>query len=180
MGGSIWDRFAMDPRREEHAHLRASDGDRELVNELLGTAYAEGRLTPDELDERLDAAAQAHTLGELPALLEDLVVVGPPVHTPSDRHVEAERRYRKQRQDALWQFLIPTVICWIIYLAATRGAMAWPVFVMLGTGVRYVRLVTNHADVVADIEVSLERKELRQLEQDRTEQGRRSSETNDG
>ncbi len=78
-----------------------SERDRELVNDVLGTAYAEGRLSPEELDERLDAVARAHALGDLPALVEDLVTAEAPVHTSAHRQLEAERRYRKQRQDAL-------------------------------------------------------------------------------
>ena len=37
-------------------NLRASDADRDHVATLLTTAYAEGRLSKDEHDERLDAA----------------------------------------------------------------------------------------------------------------------------
>ena len=51
---SIWERFSLDPRHPENARLRASDRDRDVVSDLLGTAYAEGRLTPEELDERSD------------------------------------------------------------------------------------------------------------------------------
>ena len=71
-GGTVWDRFSLDPRPAENAHLRASD-DRDAVNDLLGTAYAEGRLTREELDERTDRAAAAKTLGELPPIIADLV-----------------------------------------------------------------------------------------------------------
>ena len=73
MAGSIWDRFEHDPRRPENAPLRASDKDRDLVHDLLGTAYAEGRLTREELDERADRVNAARTLGELPPLVSDLV-----------------------------------------------------------------------------------------------------------
>ena len=73
MSGSIWERFTLDPRLEENARLRAADRERDVVNDLLGTAYSEGRLTPEELDERTDRVAGARTLGELPAVIDDLV-----------------------------------------------------------------------------------------------------------
>jgi hypothetical protein len=52
--------------------MRASDADRDRVLDVLREAAAEGRLTPDELDERMGAALAARTLGELAALTADL------------------------------------------------------------------------------------------------------------
>jgi Domain of unknown function (DUF1707) len=53
--------------------MRASDADRDRVMEVLRVAAGEGRLTPDELDERLAAALSSRTLGELAELTADLV-----------------------------------------------------------------------------------------------------------
>jgi hypothetical protein len=58
--------------------MRASDADRDRVMEVLRVAAGDGRLTPDELDERLEAALSSRTLGELAALTADLVA-GPEV-----------------------------------------------------------------------------------------------------
>jgi Domain of unknown function (DUF1707) len=52
--------------------LRASDADRERTAALLREHHADGRLTPEEFDERLDKVFVARTLGELDALLADL------------------------------------------------------------------------------------------------------------
>lgn len=52
--------------------LRASHEDRDRVAELLRVAAGDGRLTADELDERLEAALSARTYGELAALTRDL------------------------------------------------------------------------------------------------------------
>jgi hypothetical protein len=54
--------------------MRASDADRDRVMDVLRDATAEGRLTADELDERLAAALTARTFGDLAALTEDLPV----------------------------------------------------------------------------------------------------------
>ena len=53
--------------------MRASDADRDRVMEVLRAAAGDGRLTSDELDERLEAALSSRTLGELAALTADLV-----------------------------------------------------------------------------------------------------------
>jgi Domain of unknown function (DUF1707) len=69
--------------------LRASHEDRDRVVELLRVAAGDGRLTAEELDERLDVALTARTYGELAALLTDLPAVsgfaaGAPVPEPKD------------------------------------------------------------------------------------------------
>lgn len=55
-----------------HPSLRASDADRDAVTERLRRAAVEGRLEPDELEERLHAALRARTYGDLRRLLTDL------------------------------------------------------------------------------------------------------------
>jgi hypothetical protein len=54
------------------ASLRASDADRERVAERLRHAATEGRLLPEELDDRLGATFSARTYGELDPLVADL------------------------------------------------------------------------------------------------------------
>ena len=56
--------------------LRASHEDRDRVVELLRTAAGDGRLTAEELDERLEVALTARTHGELAVLTADLPAVG--------------------------------------------------------------------------------------------------------
>lgn len=52
--------------------LRASDADRAAVAQVLQTAMDEGRLTPTELQERLDTLYKTKTLSELEPLTWDL------------------------------------------------------------------------------------------------------------
>jgi hypothetical protein len=52
--------------------IRASHADRDRTAELLRVAAGDGRLTPEELDERLEAALTAKTLSELAVLTTDL------------------------------------------------------------------------------------------------------------
>jgi Domain of unknown function (DUF1707) len=52
--------------------MRASDADRDRVVDMLREAVGDGRLTPDEFDERLEAALSSRTLGELAVIIADL------------------------------------------------------------------------------------------------------------
>ncbi|MGC5562306.1 DUF1707 SHOCT-like domain-containing protein [Streptomyces sp. FR-108] len=52
--------------------LRASHADRDRVVDVLRIAAGDGLLTADELDERLEVALSARTLGELATLTTDL------------------------------------------------------------------------------------------------------------
>jgi hypothetical protein len=52
--------------------MRASDADRERVVSVLQEAFAQGRITVDEFDERSDQAYAAKTLGDLVPLTADL------------------------------------------------------------------------------------------------------------
>jgi hypothetical protein len=52
--------------------LRASHQDRDQVAELLRVAAGDGRLTAEELDQRLERALTARTMGELAELSRDL------------------------------------------------------------------------------------------------------------
>ncbi|WP_405579058.1 DUF1707 domain-containing protein [Streptomyces sp. NBC_01092] len=52
--------------------LRASDADRDRAVDVLNGAAGDGRLTIEELEERVTAALSARTLGELAGLTADL------------------------------------------------------------------------------------------------------------
>ena len=55
--------------------MRASDADRERTATLLREHHAQGRLTPEEFNDRLDRTFAARTIGELDALLADLPAI---------------------------------------------------------------------------------------------------------
>jgi hypothetical protein len=59
-----------------HYSLRASDADRDAVVDRLREAAGEGRLEPDELEQRVDGALRARTYGDLAELLADLPANG--------------------------------------------------------------------------------------------------------
>jgi len=62
-----------DPARPRGPHaLRIGDAERDAAATDLGEHYAAGRLTLDELNERLDAAFSARTFGQLNRIMADL------------------------------------------------------------------------------------------------------------
>ena len=73
--------------------MRASDTDRDQVTQLLQAAYAEGRISYAEHDERTAAALRAKTFDELEDLTADLVPVAPAVPSTVDT-VRGQRRVR--------------------------------------------------------------------------------------
>jgi Domain of unknown function (DUF1707)/Cell wall-active antibiotics response 4TMS YvqF len=58
------------------ADMRASDADRDRVVDILRDALAEGRLSTEEFQERLDTLYAAKTMGELVPLTRDLPAPG--------------------------------------------------------------------------------------------------------
>ena len=87
--------------------MRASDADRDRVMDVLRNATAEGRLTADELQERLEAALTARTFGDLAALTEDLPVEldllpRPDLPTPMDT-ADVEEVHRIDQRGGAFQ-----------------------------------------------------------------------------
>jgi hypothetical protein len=75
-----------EPGREvERSELRASHEDRDRVVELLRVSAGDGRLTAEELDERLELAMTARTYGELAKLVTDLPAAGSVASVPAPR-----------------------------------------------------------------------------------------------
>lgn len=70
------------PDGKDPRDLRASDHDRDRVAEVLRQAAGDGRLTLDELDERLSAVYAAKTYGELEPITRDLPIGGRPAVSP--------------------------------------------------------------------------------------------------
>lgn len=64
------------------AGTRAKDSDRNDTCKVLDTALAEGQLSMTEHGERVKAATNAATLGELQALVSDLQTANAPVQLP--------------------------------------------------------------------------------------------------
>ena len=115
----------------EPMDIRASDADRERHAQLLAEHAGHGRLTPEELSERLDRAYAARTRGELAALMRDL----PPIRPPAPP-APGPRRDRRRREFAahLRAFVLVNMLLIGIW-AATGADYFWPIWPLLGWGV---------------------------------------------
>jgi class 3 adenylate cyclase len=82
--------------------LLASHADRDRVVEVLRTAAGDGRLTPDELDQRLEAALTARTQADLDPLLAGLVAVAPAVAVDVPERSRIEIGSGMARRDSAW------------------------------------------------------------------------------
>jgi hypothetical protein len=103
--------------------LRVSDGDRDHVLEELRAHAAEGRLTVEELEDRVQRALAARTAGELAALTRDLP------ERPAQRPTARPWRARPEVQTYL------AVMALLIAIWALAGAgYFWPVWPAIGWG----------------------------------------------
>jgi uncharacterized protein DUF1707 len=120
--------------KPEALTLRASDAERERTATQLREHCAVGRLTPEELDERIDAAYAARTVGELRALLSDL----PPLAaTPAAPGLDPGRERAKARvlHNAGWWAII-VVICIVVWALASPDGSFWPQWVIFAAAIR--------------------------------------------
>jgi hypothetical protein len=166
--GSIWSRFEHDPRDPAYAGMRASDRDRAVVHDVLASAYAEGRLNRDELDERTTQVDGAKKYADLLPPLEDLTVDAAvpavSIASRSDLRRQAEGHYLEERNEALMGLLIPNLICWAIWFMTGHDGFVWPVFVLIPTGVNLLRVLTGKQSIVNRRIEKLERKQAKALE----------------
>ena len=102
MAGEVTPRGSGDeqlPARE----FRASYEDRDRVVELLRIAAGDGRLSAEELDQRLEMALAARTYGELAALTKDLPdAAGPAVAAEPKDLIRIETTNGSTRRDGRW------------------------------------------------------------------------------
>ena len=102
--------------------IRASDQERESVVDVLRDAYADGRLTLDEFDERTSAAYAARMRAHLRELTADLPaepLLGADLDQPAGRQaVPPARRPRQARRDRPLGHLLPILFIWIVIEAA--------------------------------------------------------------
>jgi Domain of unknown function (DUF1707) len=172
--GQFWASFGRDPRVSDNQGLRAGDRDRDIVRDAISEAYADGRLTREEMDARLTQVEEARLLGDLLPIVADLM----PTHETASRQIsslssqqEIERlalvRYQEQRRRALVGMLVPSLICltiWVWSMISTGGPIfPWPVFVLIGTGAHFSRLVLGRESAIEEERERLRKKRARQL-----------------
>ena len=111
--------------------LRVSDQQREQTAIAIREHFAAGRLTEDELNERLQTALEAKTEPELNALLADLPKLPvSPQHRKAEliaRRGELQRRVLQEAGGGAALF----VLCTGIWAASGAHGQFWPIWVLL-------------------------------------------------
>lgn len=131
-------------------NIRISDADRERVTTRLREHYAEGRLTTEELDERVSATLNAKTFGELRPIMADLPepgTLGPqpgPVPPPLQRPVYGYRRGPRLLPVALMLMFLVLILPgagWAFFAFVKFALLAWLVLCIVGifTAARFRR-----------------------------------------
>jgi hypothetical protein len=109
--------------------LRASDADRDRLADELRAHSVAGRIDTDELEERLQRAYAARTLGELEALRRDLPATPQQVALAlRERRAQLVRRTIQETGGSLGAF----AICTAIWIGSGASGFFWPVFVLIG------------------------------------------------
>jgi DUF1707 SHOCT-like domain len=115
----------------EDRQLRVSDEQRERVAEEIREHFAAGRLSDEELDERVRAVYNARTEDELQAVRADLPKL--PASLAQQKAELAERRSHLQRrllQEAGGGIGL-FVLCTVIWAASGAAGSFWPIWVLL-------------------------------------------------
>jgi hypothetical protein len=127
--------------------VRASDQDRERIAAALGRHYADGRLTLEEFQERLDRAYVAKTLGQLDDLMADLPKTEPgpisrrlgPGEPLPGRRAAGTVQPTVRRYPAVWQFWLGVTLgVFVIWLIS--GATGGPWFLWLAVPLGFILL----------------------------------------
>jgi DUF1707 SHOCT-like domain len=110
--------------------LRISDQERDGVVEELREHTVAGRLTAEELDQRLEAVYRAKTRADLDVLRADL-----PVSSAAAKRALAARRSHLRRRLAqeAGGSLTASIVCVAIWIAAGAGGSFWPIWVIIFT-----------------------------------------------
>lgn len=155
----MWRQFDHDPRSPSNAKLRASDRDRAVIETVLADAFAEGRITRTEYDERAEAALTSRTLGDLVPLVEDLPVSASAPATSGNLHQQAVRKWEADRREALVGLIGLSALVWTIWAVTMWGEFPWPLFPMGFALMNLVRIVVNKRDIIEEHTRKLEKKE---------------------
>ncbi|MFC7495111.1 MULTISPECIES: DUF1707 domain-containing protein [unclassified Nocardioides] len=139
----LWTGFHLDPRRPEHARIRATDADRGHARDLLAEAYADGRLDRDELDARVAKVDGPVTLGALLHLLSDLE----PVRSGGPGGPAARTRRPQARE--LLTFVLCSAVCVLLWGLTGRGFF-WPLWVVVFTGLPPLATIVRGRPVGGD------------------------------
>jgi hypothetical protein len=156
---------------------RASDEDRDQTAQLLREHFAVGRLTEQEMTDRVQAAYEASTTEQLAALTRDLPrLPATPQQQKAElirRRGELQRRLLQQSGAGLALFVVGTVI----WLVSGANGQFWPVWILLVTLVPLLRggwSLYGPAPELDRVEAELEQRERKNQQREELRTAARS------
>lgn len=123
----------------ERLHLRVSDEQRDRAVQQLRDHYTAGRLTEDELSDRVQSAFRAKTAGDLQSLLEDLPALPLSPAELRAQRVEHRRKARRRAIEEISGSFGAFGVCTLIWLAAGAHGQFWPVWVAIAPALAVLR-----------------------------------------
>src|SRR3954471_22473570 len=145
----------------EPVDLRGSHDDRDPAAGAIREHFAAGRLTAEEVDQRIQAVYAAGTQAELRRVQRDLPLLPP---SPQEQRAEVDRRRRDLRRRVLQETgggLVTFVVCSLIWLATGAHGSFWPVWVALVVAISVLRngwRLYGPAPELDRVEASLDRR----------------------
>jgi hypothetical protein len=115
-------------------HLRAAQADREQAITVLKTAYAQGRLTKDELEARAGQAFASRTYAELAALTADLPAASPAAAGPTATGSDAPWPRPSTPARTMAKAARRSGICLLVAVALVEGAYLAGNFLLIVAG----------------------------------------------
>ena len=82
----------------------------------------------------------------------------------------AVAKWQKARREAFMGFLIPTLICWVIWAVTMFGGFPWPVFLMIGTAIPLVAMTVQKKDMIESNKRRIVRKHEKELRRQQRKQ----------
>ncbi len=117
----------------------ASDRERERAVVLLRDAGAEGRLTPEELEERVERALAARTRGELAPVVGDL-----PDGAAAAKAAPAVHGGRGAMRRQVASYAAVNLLLIVVWAISGAGYF-WPIWPLLGWGLGLAKHHAHHA-----------------------------------
>ena len=114
----------------DESRLRAGDADRDATIAELREAFAEGRLTQVEFDERLDEAHAARTFAELERLTVDLPKASHAVAPLEQKAAKSGRGLRSAWASWLGVGILVNIIWFATAINDGPAPYYWPIWVI--------------------------------------------------
>jgi len=116
-----------------------SDQERDRAAQELREHFAAGRLTEDELNERVQGVYAARTAQQLTGVLSDLPALPVPREQLKVELAERRRHLRRRLVQEAGGAATPFVICVVIWAASGATGGFWPIWVAIPLIIMLIR-----------------------------------------